>query len=264
MKKRKGSDYRKIISEEFEARCARNPRYSLRAFARFLEIDPPALSKILNGQRGLSPKSALAIADRLSLGGPRRQLFVDSAEALHGRSRASRDLARQRLRNFETPFTRLGEDTLEVLRDWHHFAILELVGMPSFRGGIPEIAEQLGLSPAEAAASVERLVRVKCLEMRDGTYVSREPFTWGPDGITSETLCDFHRGFLDRARHSLTAEDSERRDHSTLILAVDEARLPQMRAFIRKFHKEFLAEFGSPPEKSAVFGLSVQCFKLNK
>ena len=39
-----------ILKKEFEAKKQRNGAYSLRAFARFLEIDPSNLSKIMSYQ----------------------------------------------------------------------------------------------------------------------------------------------------------------------------------------------------------------------
>ncbi len=41
--------FRLWLREQFVDRCKRNPSYSLRAFAKFLQKDPSSLSKILPG-----------------------------------------------------------------------------------------------------------------------------------------------------------------------------------------------------------------------
>src|ERR1700722_13528593 len=41
-------DFRKFLQQELARRCAKNPGYSLRAFATSLQINPSTLSHILN------------------------------------------------------------------------------------------------------------------------------------------------------------------------------------------------------------------------
>ena len=45
-----------ILKKELTQRQSNNPAYSLRAFARFLEISPATLSQIISGKRGVSVK----------------------------------------------------------------------------------------------------------------------------------------------------------------------------------------------------------------
>ena len=49
--------FRQRLQEELAARCARNARYSLRAFATFLGIDHASLSQLMRGKRAMSEPS---------------------------------------------------------------------------------------------------------------------------------------------------------------------------------------------------------------
>jgi len=60
-------DFRSFLQNELEKRCKKNPRFSLRAFARTLEVEPSALSKILHGKRALTPKMLMRMASQLGL-----------------------------------------------------------------------------------------------------------------------------------------------------------------------------------------------------
>ncbi len=60
-------DFRSFLQDELEKRCKKNPRFSLRAFARTLEVEPSALSKILHGKRALTPKMLMRMASHLGL-----------------------------------------------------------------------------------------------------------------------------------------------------------------------------------------------------
>lgn len=72
------SHYRQILHEHFQARCERNRYYSLRAFARDIEIFPSDLSKVLRGVDRLSPKACQRIARALKLDDEQTKAFIDS------------------------------------------------------------------------------------------------------------------------------------------------------------------------------------------
>ncbi len=60
-------DLRATVRDEYERRRARNPRYSLRAFARSLGTHRSTLARILDRRRGLTERAALALCARLGL-----------------------------------------------------------------------------------------------------------------------------------------------------------------------------------------------------
>ena len=59
--------YIKILTEKFKQRRALNLYYSLRNFARDLNLDHKHLSRILKNQKGLSRKKAEIISRKLNL-----------------------------------------------------------------------------------------------------------------------------------------------------------------------------------------------------
>ena len=60
-------DFRVLLQNEFDRRLARNPRYSLRAFARQLATDHSAITRILKDRRRLTTKRVRALGERLGL-----------------------------------------------------------------------------------------------------------------------------------------------------------------------------------------------------
>ena len=62
-----GGSFRFFLQQEFFQRQRRNPRYSLRAFARDLELSPSTLSEILNGRHRPQAATIGKICQRLSL-----------------------------------------------------------------------------------------------------------------------------------------------------------------------------------------------------
>lgn len=90
--------YVSLLEKYFELRKRRNPRYSLRKYAKDLELTPMHLSHILRGQRGLSRKKAEVIAKVLRLSYADRKKFLQIVSALSARAYRERNLAQLGLR----------------------------------------------------------------------------------------------------------------------------------------------------------------------
>ncbi len=247
---------------EFEMRRVRNPRYSLRAFARLLELNPATLSKVLNKKRGLSYAAALKIADKLELNAETRAEFINSVESLHARSPIARAAAKKRIKGTHSQFETLDLAALEVLEDWRHFAILETLTLPHAPKDALSLAGALKLPLEEIQKALVRLEKVGLLSLKDGRIRVLKPRTWGPDDVPSETIKSYHRGLLSRSTEALS-DPMDERDFSALILSIDPSRWGDIKSFLRNMHRQFSSEFESSPQRSEVIALTVQCVKLN-
>ncbi len=69
-------DYRQYLKSVLQNRQLKNKRYSLRAFARSLDISPGALSKILNSINNLSEQKALQFAQQLKFNESETDYFL--------------------------------------------------------------------------------------------------------------------------------------------------------------------------------------------
>src|SRR5688572_4111377 len=94
------------LQAEFSQRRKRNPRYTLRAFARQLGISHSLLSMMFGGQRRLSRRTMQKIEAALP-----RPPEGETADDSH----------------------RLSLDQFEALSDWTHYAILSLLELPDSR-----------------------------------------------------------------------------------------------------------------------------------
>lgn len=174
------NDYKTILKEELASRCRQNPRYSLRAFARDLKLAPSRLSEVLSGKQGLSRPAAERIAKALGYAPGDIERFCDLVESLHARSKKNRDSARLRLKKVGGDSTeiQLQADTVKLIADWYHFAILELTNIDGFRSESKWIAKRLGISEFEAQLALDRLQRLNLITQ--GRRDKTEPPAWIP------------------------------------------------------------------------------------
>src|SRR5690606_12528133 len=146
-------------------RLGRNPRYSLRAFARDLGLGPTRLSEILSGKQGLSSLSAQKIAQKMGLSREESEIFVLQVESQHGRSALSREMAKEKLKKIALiPDRSLNPDLFHIIAEWYHLAILELTRLKGFQSNSNWIAERLNLSVMEVDLALKRLLSLNLLK----------------------------------------------------------------------------------------------------
>jgi uncharacterized protein (TIGR02147 family) len=256
--------YRALLREELEKRCERNPRYSLRSFARDLGLAPARLSDVLRGRYGISRVAAETLAKKLGWNAEERAYFSDLVESEHARSKIRRESAAERLQSLSQTYQQLSVDGYQVVADWYHYAILELTITKTFQSDLAWIAKTLGISEHIVTAAVERLKRLELLEDKNGKLVPTDAFTASPDGIPSESIKKNHQQILEKAITAIREQTVEERDFSNMVLAVSKQDLPRAKEMIKRFRREFDAEFGKAATKDEVYCLGVQFFRLQE
>ncbi len=78
------------LKEEWARRMHHNPRYSLRAFARFLHVEPSFLSKILHGKRAVTESTLRRFGEKIGLTAEELPQYRETLDA--ARSRRMREL----------------------------------------------------------------------------------------------------------------------------------------------------------------------------
>src|SRR5205807_411588 len=137
--------FSEMLRQELARRSARNPRYSLRAFAKSVDASPAFLSRVLAGKRTPSAKMARQLADSLGFSGAERKQFVASVAAF----RAAAPLASEQ--DDAAAATRgLENDLYDVIGDLNHLAILEMTFIDGFKSDPRAIARELGITTLEA------------------------------------------------------------------------------------------------------------------
>jgi len=249
-------DLRGYLQHELAKRTSENPSYSLRAFARSLDLDSSLLCKVLNGKRNVGNRFFEKAVRRLGL--PPSQVALIS----QGRS-TSRQWAKapESDRNFKA----LDKENFDPIRDWYHYAIYELMLVKNFRARPAWIAASLGISETQAASALRRLERA-------GVIVkSRRGWTRSSQGITNlgkdnsaASFRELQRQLLEKSLEALEQYPIDRRDHSSMTMAIDARQLPQAKEIIRKFRRD-LSEFLQKSSKATeVYQLNIAFFPLSE
>lgn len=256
--------YVEILRSELEQRLNSNSRYSLRAFARDLEMTPSQLSLIMNEKKGLSETSALRIAKKLSLNPKDTEIFCSLVLSLDSKSKAKRAEALIKLSQLDLAKS-ITLDSFRVIADWYHFAIMELTMQKGFKSDLLYISNQLGISKFEAEQAIQRLERLDLIEKSNGRWRQTEIDLSTPNDIPSDAIKKFHKQVLQKAMDAITFQSTEDREISSLIIGINKTDLPKYKNIIRKFHREInsLAET-KKNKRTHVYCLNTQFFGLSK
>ena len=247
-------DFRQYLLEELAKRCTKNPKYSLRAFAKTLYIHPATLSHYLRKKRDLPVSQQLDIAMKLG---------IDShfIQALIYNYSKTKILTSQVL-NFDS----LSLDQFSMISDWYHFAILELIQIQNFKENPRWIAKVLGVSVNEIHAAVERLFRLGMIvKNKSGKWILNKTHnSTVSHNITTPALKKLQKQFLELALRSLEETPYELRDQSGMTLSINVEDLPEVKNKIKKFRRELCEYLEKKKVRNSVYQLSISFFPLVK
>ncbi|MCM2322404.1 MAG: TIGR02147 family protein [Oligoflexia bacterium] len=253
----RAQDFRLYLQSELSRRAKENSSYSLRAFAKLLEVDPSALAKLLKGDRPLGPRLISRFGKSLGLAPDEIREFLDARE--HARSRAPS-------RGASVPeYQQITLDTFRIISDWHHYAILELIRVDSFRPDSRWISSALGIPVNEVNFAVERMVRSGLLEITaEGKWLDlSEVSTNLVKPYFTDAQRKHQKQLLEKAIYALEHVPVARRDQTSITMAIDSERLGEAKERIKQFRRE-LAQFLSRGEKrDQVYQLAISLYPLS-
>lgn len=255
--------YRKFLKDEYERRKSANAAYSLRAFARDLQIPSSKLSQYLKGDCGISVKKAAHLAKHLRLSAVEVELFICSAEAAHSRDPFSRERAAERLQGLlSSTFSEINMEKFNIIRDWYHLAILELTEIEQFESSIDWLANALGIPKSQVNAAVERLERLGLLVCGPGKWTQTLKDFETPSDFSSRAIRDFHHQMIGLADSRFEDIPLAKREIGSVLFGIDQELVPELKKLIRQFQKEAAGLAERSQKKNSLYALNLQFLPL--
>jgi uncharacterized protein (TIGR02147 family) len=247
-------DIPSMLRERFRSAARRNPRYSLRSFAKQLGIDHATLSQVLRKKRRLSTRALESIGKRMGL--------AEETIRAYERTRSKKPIPNRAQENVRR--LKFDLDTFQLLSVWHHCAILELIHVQSFKRDSRWIAGALGISTEEVNVALQRLLRLGLLEMssRD-RWIDKS----GDAEFQSAALTETARNQVSRDVHDLAIEaigriPSSHRVHRQMVVALDSKKLPQFNKLADEFMNELISLVSESESRDDVYQVEISLFPI--
>ncbi|MGZ3775410.1 MAG: DUF4423 domain-containing protein [Pseudobdellovibrionaceae bacterium] len=239
-----------LLLTELAKRQTRNPSYSLRAFARDLNVGATTLSDVLADKRSLSKTNLQKVIDRLAVSPLDQEKLWTSYKVFAQRLEAD-------------DRTYLDETIFRLIADWYYLAILNLAKIKNNQAKSQWIANRLGIKKSEAAEALERLLHLGLLKKSRGRLIRTSKPIGTTRDIPSAAIRKHHTQNLHLAEESLHRDPVQTREFGSITMAVNPERLPLAKEILTKTRKK-IADLLDEGAVSEVYTLSFQLFPLTK
>nr|BDT27847.1 DUF4423 domain-containing protein [Bacteriovorax sp. HI3] len=243
------------LDEEFGRRKKINDRYSLRAYARDLGIEPSLLSKILRRKIPLT----LKMLNRLSV-----LTGVTDAEY--------RQFAKELEREEGYGIKNITNNELRVCSDWYAFVMTELPKLDGYKSDPKWMAKKLGITLQETKEMLEILLNLGIL-VRGGDDSIRASHEVGNGfRVVSEDPKAYiaaskkrWRNVFERYYETVDKLPSKSRAYHVMVTAIDSELIPE----INKEMQDFVYELGTRMEKKSkkkdsIYEIDFSIFPMTK
>lgn len=237
----------KDLREDFEFRKARNHRYSLRAYSKFLGVSHTSLSLFLRNKRDLSPEAKRQIILKLKKSRPELMSKVYQSPLLG------------------TPiYEPIEFEKMAVVGDWYYFAILSLTEIADFESDPTWIAERLNIPVKTVESALQVLLKHEMIERDESGKIKNTGKNFSaPDQTVNLGVRRSHYQALDLARESLDRDGIHERSFLAMTMAIDPSRLAKAHKKIKKFQEQLML-FLEGGEKKEVYRFCTQLFPLSR
>lgn len=230
----------------------KNPKFSLRAFAKKIDMSPSHLSSIINKRKKLSPKQAIQIIKKLELdAGQSLKLLEDVHPEL---KQALKTKVEQKI---------LSDDQFKLISDWVHFAILSLSFLPDSQASSKWISKKLNVSESRIASSFLRLQKMGLIQVFDKKYTQTLMSITTTRDISSSAIRENHRQNLEMAQQKLQTIDVLQREYGSITFPLNIRDIQKAKDLITEFKLKFYNEIKTS-DPTDVYTLAIQLFPLTQ
>lgn len=259
--------YREQIRSAFQKRHEANKNYSLRAFARDLQLDPGQLSSVLNGKKNISLSKASELSKKLFQNPREMLIFFHSVEY----DLATTDESKNELLGKITKIreshshrnSNISEDEFEIISNWYNLPMLELAGIKEFKVDADSAAKYFGISKAEAAAGLQVLSRLGFAK-KAGDYFERVKPVVTTTEIPSFGIRVFHQQMIKKAIEALFGQSIKKRYFSGATLSFPSDKIDEVKKMVDDHEKKLveLAESYRNEPNQVVYQINSQLISL--
>ena len=266
------SDYRKFLQEFYELEKSLDPSFSYRVFAAAVGMDASLLLKILQGKRHISPKCIDVFVNFFHFKDAKAEYFREMIA--YGKAKNDKDVRS----HFETlqkmrpaACRELDEARYRYFQQWYYPMVRSALDVFNYRG--TQDAAALGeccipkLSASQVENAVDALLQLGLAHARnDGRVVPTEAHLKTKEHWLSACISDYQSSIAELAGKSIQNTPKEKRDISTLTMALDSQQIDKIREILAKTRKAIVNVVNAMPPQicDSVYQLNFQLFPMMK
>ncbi|MBD65127.1 MAG: hypothetical protein CME62_07970 [Halobacteriovoraceae bacterium] len=254
------TEYIQTLESYLKEAKKRNSSFSLRSFAKFLEMSPSSLSLILKGKRPLTKDAATKFIGKLNLSDDEKEIFLKHVVDFEY-FRLNETEKKERSLKQKIEFKQLKDDEFKLISDWYYLVILNLTELPNFQEDLEWLSLTLGISKKNARDALNVLQRLNLIFKDEKGKLRRtdKPINFSSP-IPNKNIQKYHKSNLIRAIDSVTSVEPERRELSSATMPICSKNLSEAKKMIQNFTIELSQFLQQGDELDDVYSINLQLF----
>ncbi len=259
-----------FLRESWEQKKETNPSFSIRAWAKSLEMSShSALHKILNGKRSVPRKYIRSFSKSLSLS-TREVIYFETLVNLEkAKTLEEKESCHERLKVLypKTPLKAVEIEAYKCLKDPLHFIILEMTEIKNFELNSRWIKKHLRFKATikQIEKAIERLLQLELLKEENGVYRKVYSNLTSTHDIDDQSAKYYHKQISELAAEQVFIQAPLEREFNAFCMNMRKEDLKKAKQLIREFADNFIQEIEAPyQEGDDTYQLNLQFFNLTK
>ncbi|NRA66820.1 MAG: DUF4423 domain-containing protein [Pseudobacteriovorax sp.] len=251
-----------LKQELLERKSELGQRYSLRSYAKDLEISPGLLSRFLSGKVLISEKMSLKVLSKLDWNRERKNLFLTALRLERNpNSQDTEQLTRHRKSDHDHWKILVNREFHIVIKEWYHIAIFELLKIKKPHS-ISSLSQSLRISRLEAELALERLELLGLIKIAPNGNYERVHDVLIIKDCPSQYIRAYHKKMLEKAEAAIAGQCFEQRVIRGTTIAIDADDYQYIITEIDRFRKKVIERTESScPDR--LYHLSLQLFQID-
>lgn len=262
-------DYRRFIGDSYKFKKSLRAGFSFRRFSQMVGVrSPNYLQLVIQGKRNLSHEMATKVAKTLGLHGPEKRYFVALVGLENSSSEEQKVEAQNEiLRSIKGLVAKeIPKAKLQVLTEWYHLVVRELVVLPDFEPSGVWISERMRglISPEAGERSLQYLVRTGFLKLESGRLSQSEPVVDTGNAFDEIVGLKYHANTLQAWASFLPDTEKSLREFGVLNIPITSAKIPELKERMRKFQDEIIGWLQDEKEPDRIVQLGTYLLPTTK
>ncbi len=207
-----------FLNNEFKKRKHKNARFSLRSFARLLEIDATTLGRILKGQGLPSRESVERFASKLRLSQEEQRELIVAFQA---------SKEEQKKEQKSKSFSPIDDGVFEDYFEWYYPIILEALRAPTTRAKLSILLDKYQVSKQALDEALNHLVNLNLIKLNAENEYVKAGFgsTTVHIPTTSAKRKEIQKKYLELAIKAIDEVPFNQRENTTLTVALNKEEM---------------------------------------
>ncbi len=257
-------DYRAYINDYLQLKQASHKAFSLRAFAKKINLSPGHLSLILSGKKNLSEEHADVLCDNFKFTDKDRVFFHLLVEYAHS-SLKVKDSILRKINIEKSKSVLLDVAITERMSkiNWYHLYILIAFGIVKTIDKLENLmTEQAGIEKKLIRQSISDLLAQGLLKEEGESYKRTSKRLVLSSSVQNSILKTMHLDYLKKNEEFVSSRGTDDRYSITEFISIPEDKYDEVKKLTNEYLDELTA-LNNPKKKSSnnVFGI---CLHINR